>query len=84
MVAVLIVVGMGRFASAMPVASSCSMAIAAACHAVPAKGTREKAAEEQKLMWGVMDAAPENEDAVGHCGFSSLDVDSPHHGHLYK
>jgi hypothetical protein len=84
MVVVIIGVGMRRFASAMPVAGSCSMAIAAACHAVPDKTTREEAAGEQKLMWGVMDSTEEDEDTIGHCGFSSLDVDSPQLGHLYK
>lgn len=81
----LMAVGRRRFASAMPVAGSCGMAIAAACHSVPGKRRLEEDldASEKKLMWGVMETAEQNERAVGHCGFSSLEVGRPHPGELY-
>jgi hypothetical protein len=57
------VVGMGyfRFDSAMPVAGSCSVAIAAACHAP--NGER---ASQRLLQWGEM-GSDWNVAKVGHC-----------------
>lgn len=50
MCAALIAVGRRRFASAMPVAGSCRMAIAAACHSVPGKRRLEEGDSEKRLM----------------------------------
>jgi hypothetical protein len=82
MVTALVGIGRRRFASAMPVAGSCSMAIAAACHGVPGKARSEESAWEERLMWGVMEATEEHE-GVGHCGFSSLQMGRPQPGHIY-
>lgn len=89
------VVGMGylMFESAMPVAGSCSIAIAAACHVEDEKrGTREL------LQWGEVDVESERgadgdgdgrdrkrdrEGKVGHCAFSSGLVRTPTVGRLY-
>jgi hypothetical protein len=89
------VVGMGylMFESAMPVAGSCSIAIAAACHVEDEKrGTREL------LPWGEVDVEAERgadgdgdgrdrkrdrEGEVGHCAFSSGLVRPPTVGRLY-
>ncbi|KAI9146818.1 hypothetical protein HJFPF1_13386 [Paramyrothecium foliicola] len=63
--------------SGMPMASSNSAAISAACHHDPA----EKAAWEKLLKWG---ASPSHfVNGVGHCSFSSENVEQPLNGSLY-
>jgi hypothetical protein len=89
------VVGMGylRFESAMPVAGSCSVAIAAACHVRDGeRGMKEL------LQWGEvhmdveeeedgggrdMGTETEREEEIGHCAFSSGLVRTPIVGRLY-
>ncbi|PLB52255.1 hypothetical protein P170DRAFT_350349 [Aspergillus steynii IBT 23096] len=70
------IVGLGfkRFPSGMPVAGSCSLAIAAACH-----GESESPSDiaQMPLKWGVM-------GSDDHCGFSSEDVEKPTHSRVYK
>lgn len=65
----------------MPLASSCSAAISAACH--PPKEDIDPSTK--RVMWGVAVAdedlsAPEQ---VGHCSFTSLEVQAPTVGRLY-
>ncbi|KAJ5935563.1 hypothetical protein N7466_005110 [Penicillium verhagenii] len=75
-----------RFNSAMPVAGSCSLAIAAACH--PrfdpnlGKGDESMNGEDMSLLpvqWG---SVPVN-GPVGHCSFTSGNVKMPQTGEVY-
>ncbi|KAL4765307.1 uncharacterized protein BDW70DRAFT_147018 [Aspergillus foveolatus] len=77
----LVLFGCGRFQSGMPVAGSCSMAIAAACH--PKGQTEEDRAnlEYQRLKWGV-EAYQKGE--VWHCAFSDGKVMKPEDGTEYQ
>jgi len=65
--------------SGMPVAGSCSAAIAAACHP---EGSGEERSEMafRSVRWG---AVPSGMGEVGHCSFTSREVEEPAHGHLY-
>ncbi|KAK5064343.1 hypothetical protein LTR84_000176 [Exophiala bonariae] len=74
----------------MPVASSCSLAIAAACHA-PAG---DEKAYLTAVMWGAVAAekhVPENcyssypaeRNSIGHCSFTSRNVEQIQEGRLY-
>ncbi|KAL3481374.1 hypothetical protein BJX99DRAFT_164303 [Aspergillus californicus] len=74
----LVLMGRRRFRSGMPVAGSCSLAIAAACH----PQTREdEEIEYQLLKWGVeLDQTGD----VGHCTFSSENVQPPEDGIIYR
>lgn len=77
----LYIIGMGfrRFKSGMPIASSCSAAISAACH--PADDCAwEPNAARLPLQSGVIPS----EKGVAHCGFSSRDVEMPEDGHFYQ
>ncbi|KAB8263535.1 hypothetical protein BDV32DRAFT_135786 [Aspergillus pseudonomiae] len=70
-----------RFKSGMPVAGSCSLAIAAACHANvnPADLSREDESV-LPLQWGEV----EGREPVRHCTFSSAEVHMPQHGWVYQ
>lgn len=61
----------------MPVAGNCSAAIAASCH--PARESDEDVAFK-RVQWGVLEYA---EDGVGHCGFSSREVETVEDEKLY-
>ncbi|KAL4889597.1 hypothetical protein BDV59DRAFT_210270, partial [Aspergillus ambiguus] len=90
----LIVLSRRRFASTMPVAGSCSLAIAAACHPTydPNRGEdlthNEEAESEQEdedmgllpVKWGAIPL----DGPVGHCSFTSRDVEAPEEGHKYQ
>lgn len=67
--------GFRRGRLGMPLVGSCSAAISAACH----KPTDDKDAARGPLMWGVI----ETEGQVGHCCFTSLQVEKPVVGRLY-
>lgn len=75
-----------RFASAMPVASSCSFAIAAACHPVYGPnladdGRKSESAEGMELLavkWG----AVKTDGSIGHCTFSAEKVEMPSVGQV--
>jgi hypothetical protein len=79
-----------RLKSGMPVAGSCSLAIAAACHPVPVNDSRgaevvrqtEDHPELFPLKWGVMSL--DSAGGFGHCGFSSREVEMPVDGEIYK
>lgn len=70
--------GVTRLPSSMPVAASCSAAIAAACHV--AEGEREEACALKEVMWGDTGS---DEKGVGHCAFSTRDVEVPEEGRLH-
>ncbi|KAL4992675.1 hypothetical protein BDW68DRAFT_184165 [Aspergillus falconensis] len=77
----LLLLGCRKFRSGMPVAGSCSMAIAAACH--PRCQTEEDRAdlEYQRLKWGV-EAYQEGE--IWRCAFSDGRVMKPEDGTVYQ
>ncbi|KAF3805185.1 hypothetical protein GCG54_00010461 [Colletotrichum gloeosporioides] len=60
----------------IPVAGSCSAAIAAACHPDPSEGD---SLATLPLSWGVVSTT----DYMGHCSFSSKDVERPMEGGFY-
>ncbi|KAE8318728.1 hypothetical protein BDV41DRAFT_560561 [Aspergillus transmontanensis] len=77
-----------RLESGMPVAGSCSLAIAAACHpTLRVKGDEyvdEEAklgAEQMRVQWGVIYV---DADGEGHCSFSSEEVGVPEDGKIYR
>lgn len=78
-----IIMGRFKYPVGMPLASSCSAVISAACH--PLSG--EKNAHLLPVQWGVMTRGPYLRDGadqrVRHCGFSSEPVRMPIPGHLY-
>jgi hypothetical protein len=76
----LLFTGRRRFRSGMPVAGSCSLAVAAACHSRSAGGKSEDI-EYERLRWGV---EPCSEGGIGHCAFSSAKVDMPVDGATYQ
>lgn len=78
----------------MPVAGSCSLAIAAACHSSYVEkdddisngddDSEKLGAEYQPLKWGVETLIPgEIEAEIGHCTFSSGEVEMPQNGTVY-
>ena len=71
-----VALGFRRYKPGMPLASSCSAAISAACHP-PAD---DVGAAVLPLMWGVVD---DDIDGVGHCSFTSREVVPPVKGRLY-
>ncbi|KAF6816513.1 hypothetical protein CSOJ01_02895 [Colletotrichum sojae] len=62
------------------VASSCSAAIAAACHPGPSEPD-SAATLTLPLTWGVVSG---KDDMPGHCSFTTRDVEEPVKGHLYE
>ncbi|KAL4863450.1 hypothetical protein BDV12DRAFT_26814 [Aspergillus spectabilis] len=78
--AALIWVGQRRFKSGMPVAGSCSLAIAAACHPRGKKDDEKLEIEYDLLRWG---AEPYRPGEVGHCTFSSDKIHPPEDGLIY-
>ena len=76
MVIAVVAVGFRQFEPRMPLASNCSVAISAACHAPP----EDTDAAMLPVMWGVIDHIA---GEVGHCTFTSQDVRQPVPGQLY-
>jgi hypothetical protein len=74
------IIGMAflKLPSSMPIASSCSPAIAAACHSLVEDVDRERG--EKKLMWGDVG---QDHAGIGHCEFSEQEVSRPEEGKLY-
>ncbi|KAE8405751.1 hypothetical protein BDV37DRAFT_292944 [Aspergillus pseudonomiae] len=77
-----------RLESGMPVAGSCSLAIAAACHpTLSLKGGEyveeegKWGVEQMKVQWGVTYV---DSDGEGHCSFSSGEVGVPEDGKVYR
>lgn len=76
-----VVLGRRRFPTGMPLASSCSAAISAACQ------TNEPGASLLPVQWGAVTHGEDGsigEEPAGHCTFSSLPVELPIPGHLYS
>jgi hypothetical protein len=76
----LVAVGMGyrKLPSSIPIAGSCSMALAAAAH----RPESDVDAAVLPVKWGVV-CAPEDAEGVGHCCFTSEEVTEPQEGKLY-
>jgi hypothetical protein len=70
----LVLSGFRRLPTGMPVAGSCSAAIAAACHTIPL----EPGSWMQPLQWGV-----KQKGNVDHCSFSGDVVQYPEKGRYY-
>jgi hypothetical protein len=85
LVVAVVAFGRKRFKTGMPIASTCSIAIAAACHPDVAESEEKREKEgvklsQKALQWGV---TGEGVDGVGHCAFSSKKVSAPTVGALY-
>ncbi|KAE8306199.1 hypothetical protein BDV41DRAFT_583543 [Aspergillus transmontanensis] len=95
LIAYLVGISCRRFKSGMPVAGSCSLAISAACHLDVQEmedhgrenGShsevlryRKQPVETLPLKWGVVTFYGEG---VGHCAFSSVEVETPKDGERY-
>jgi hypothetical protein len=76
-----LVVARRRYKTGMPLASSCSAAISAACH--PPEGGVD--AQFLPVQWGAVSHGVREGEAevVGHCSFSSWPVEIPMPGRLY-
>ena len=68
--------GFRKLTVGMPLASSCSAAISAACH--PPK--TDVGASLKRVMWGVCN---DSNESVGHCTFTSFEVETPIVGRRY-
>jgi hypothetical protein len=78
MLAALFVISALKLQPGIPLAGNCSWAISAACHA-PA-GDRDAALKQ--VQWGAVSHGSE-EGGLGHCCFTSLEVERPQLGRLY-
>ncbi|KAL5335054.1 hypothetical protein BJX70DRAFT_333970 [Aspergillus crustosus] len=81
--AAVIWIGHRWFKSGMPIAGSCSLAIAAACRPSGMMASETGEMEYELLEWG---AEPylSGVGEVGHCTFSSRKVYAPEHGVVYR
>ena len=77
MLVVLVRMGFRKLYGKIPLASSNSYAISAACHP-PEQDTD---AALKPVMWGEVQTGSESE--VGHCCFTSMDVTAPVEGRMY-
>ncbi|CAG7558117.1 unnamed protein product [Fusarium equiseti] len=84
MAAAVIITALRRLPTTMPVASSCSLAIAAACH--HPDNTPQPDASAFPLQWGVMWRQREESgrELTNHCGFSQYPVERPEEGVVYR
>jgi hypothetical protein len=78
MLIVVVGISLRKLPSSMPIAGSCSMALAAAAH----RPDRDVDAAVLPVKWGVVREAGDAED-VGHCCFTSEEVTEPQEGKLY-
>ncbi|KAJ5153644.1 uncharacterized protein N7500_009083 [Penicillium coprophilum] len=87
MLTCLVAIAFKRLKSGMPVAGSCSLAIAAACHPSLADGEESEMEGMARtdgtlpLKWGVEKSEG---DGIGHCSLSSEQVELPLDGRVYK
>lgn len=75
--------GIFHFLSGMPVASSNSAAVSAACY----RPSDDIDASVLPVKWGAITHGDENgagQEPIGHCCFSSFEVDVPIEGRMYK
>ncbi|KAF5964045.1 hypothetical protein FBULB1_13014 [Fusarium bulbicola] len=84
MAAAVVITALRRLPTAMPVAASCSLAIAAACHHPDSMPQPD--APMFPLQWGVMWRQREGSgrELTGHCGFSQYPVEKPQDGIVYR
>ena len=73
--------GFRKYKPGIPFTGNCSAAISAACH--PPK--TDKDASTKAVMWGYVEREiiEGTKKPVGHCTFTSFDVDTPVEGELY-
>ena len=71
-------IGIRKYDPSMPLAGSCSVAISAACH----RPEWDIAAHLAPVKWGVVPGS-EDENGVGHCCFTSGEVEAVESGKLY-
>lgn len=76
MMAAALVTGRRRFKGYVPVAATCSASISAMCHVMATEDGQK--AVSRPIKWGVVEKG-----RVGHCSFSSSDVEVPESGKLY-
>ncbi|XHG03465.1 hypothetical protein AWENTII_006769 [Aspergillus wentii] len=76
LIAYLVGMGCRRFKSGMPIAGSCSAAISATCYYIRAS--------QWKLFLSNGGVVPFYGGEVGHCAFSSVEVETPKDGHIYE
>ncbi|KAI6764331.1 hypothetical protein HG530_008120 [Fusarium avenaceum] len=83
MAAAVIITAYRHLPTSIPVAASCSLAIAAACH--QPDGVPLPEASLLPLQWGVMWREKEGSswELTDHCGFSPHSVEQPQDGKLY-
>lgn len=76
-----VVMGSFKYPAGMPLVGSCSAAISASCH----PPDTDMDAQLRPVQWGAVTHGEDGdgEQAIGHCTFSSLVVDTPISGHLY-
>ena len=76
-----VVNGFRKVKGGMPFAGSCSAAISAACH--PPKA--DVKASSKRVKWGVVAERDSNDpdNRVGHCSFTSFEVETPIVGRMY-
>lgn len=75
-----VALGLRGLKPGMPLAGSCSAAIAAACHGP------EDTSECRPVMWGVVpgeEVETEDNEKIGHCAFSNGTVNAPVDGRTY-
>jgi hypothetical protein len=80
----LLVAGICTYPKGLPIGGTNSAVISAACHVKYGGDGRRKVDEDisnEPLMWGV--TIPGSRDVVGHCCFSSGEVERPEVGCLY-
>lgn len=84
MAAAVIITARRRLPTTMPVAASCSLAIAAACHHPDNKP--QPGASLSRLQWGVMQRKTGDlgKELTNHCGFSQYPVEKPEWGIVYR
>ena len=73
--------GFRKTSGGIPLVGSCSAAISAACH----PPTTDVNASSKRVMWGAVAARniDDSDDRVGHCCFTSFEVETPIVGRLY-
>jgi hypothetical protein len=77
----LLVAGVFTYPQGLPLGGTNSAVISAACHLRHEVDDREEHATEKPLKWGV--TIQGDTDRIGHCCFSSRDVEVPRVGYLY-
>ena len=76
-IAIILIALFSKYPKGIPMASTCSAAISAACH----RPKEDKEAHFFPVEWGVVGY---NENGVGHCSFTTdKNVTRPRKGELY-